>query len=102
MRIGFEGKDCAAAVPANTARTHARICFIGRAFRLECPGEIIEQSPKVGAREKPRHRGDQHQAHLPQVFCLRVRLYYNCKDRFRIIELANGDRLCPMPLPMMA
>src|SRR5712691_1240954 len=32
MRIGFEGKDCAAAVPANAARTHARICFIGEPF----------------------------------------------------------------------
>src|SRR6266581_2855575 len=49
MRIGFEGKDCAAAVPVNTARTHARNCFIGEPFCLECSRGIIEQSPNVGA-----------------------------------------------------
>ena len=32
---------------------------------------------------------------VPQGFCLHVRLYYNCKDRFRIIELDNGDRYAP-------
>jgi hypothetical protein len=32
MRIGFEGKNCAAAVAVNAARTHARNCFIGEPF----------------------------------------------------------------------